>query len=135
MFHVEHKGKIMKRVISIFLSLPVILCGILPLRAEVVGKSIATVNGEAIYLSEFENNFDSLVEQQKKMTSGDLTDTWKKNNKKLLLDQMIEEKLVLQEANRRKVVVPKRQLEDGVQRVKNNFKALAPNSKPTKRRI
>ena len=122
----------MKRSLLVFLSLPLVFYGIFSLQAEVVGKSIATVNGEAIYLSEFENNFDSLVEQQKKTTSGDLTESWKKNNRKLLLDQMIEEKLVLQEANRRKVVVPKRQLEDGILRVKNNFKALAPNSKPTK---
>jgi parvulin-like peptidyl-prolyl isomerase len=121
----------MKRIVPIFLALSLML-NLTSLHAEVVGKSIATVNGEAIYLSEFENNFDSLVDQQKKMTAGELTDEWKKNNKKLLLDQMIEEKLVLQEANKRKIVVPKRQLEDGIQRVKNNFKALAPNVKPSK---
>lgn len=103
------------------------------LTAEVVGKSIATVNGEAIYMSEFENNFDSLVEQQQKVGASEpITPEWKKANRKLLLDQMIEEKLVLQEANKRKIVVPKRQLEEGLRRVKNNFKVLPPNTKPTK---
>ena len=122
----------MKRTALSLLASLLLLLNVISVQAEVVGKSIATVNGEAIYLSEFENNFNSLVDQQKKIPSEELTDTWKKSNKKLLLDQMIEEKWVLKEANRRKLVVPKRQLEDGILRVKNNFKALAPNVKPTK---
>ncbi len=132
MFHVEHtkKGIMMKRA-AICLSIP-LLSGLLLLNAEVVGRSIATVNGEAIYLAEFENNFDSLSEQQKKTTNNEPSEEWKKTNKKLLLDQMIEEKLVLQEANKRKVSVPKRQLEEGILRVKNNFKAIPPNTKPSK---
>src|SRR5690242_1492583 len=78
------------------------------LRAEVIGKSVATVNGEAIYSGEFENNFDSLVEQQTKSGQAqNLPPDWKKNSRKLLLNQMIEEKLLLQEANRQKITVPK----------------------------
>src|SRR5262249_9214048 len=72
-------------------------------------------------------------EQQKHMNPAeDITPEWKKANRKLLLDQMIEEKLILQEANRRKIVVPKRQLEEGVLQVKNRFKNFAPGTKPSK---
>jgi hypothetical protein len=75
--------------------------------AERIGRSIATDNGEAIYLSEFESNWEDILDQQKK-SAGDATSEWKTTNKKLLLDQMIDEKLMLQEARRQKIVVSKR---------------------------
>jgi peptidyl-prolyl cis-trans isomerase C len=99
---------------------------------EVVGKSIATINGEAIFLNDFENNWKAFVEQQQRVSTGPVTDAWTRDTKKALLDQMIEEKLLLQEANKRKVVVPKRQLEEGVQQVKNRFKELPPGQRPGK---
>ncbi len=101
--------------------------------AEIIGKSVATVNGEAIYSAEFDNNLDALLDQHKKMAPNEpQTGEWLRTNKKLLLDQMIEEKLLLQEANRRKIVVPKRQLEEGILQIKNRFKNVQPNAKPTK---
>jgi len=103
------------------------------LRAEVIAKSIATVNGDAIYSSEFDNNYEALLDQQKRNSSNEpLPPDWKTNSKKLLLDQMIEEKLLIQEANKRKIVVPKRQLEEGILQVKNRFKNLPPGTKPSK---
>lgn len=105
-----------------------------PGMAETIGKSIATVNGEAIYMAEFQNNWESILEQQKEAAGADKAPTseWVKKNKKLLLDQMVEEKLLLQEANRKAIKVPKRQLEEGVMQVKNRFKSLSPGTKPTK---
>lgn len=104
--------------------------------SETVGRSIATVNGEAIYLSEFEENWGALLEQKEKVSPDEkVTTEWSTKNKKLLLDQMIEEKLLLQEANKRKIVVPKRQMEEGVLQVKNRFKTFAPNVKPTQEDI
>lgn len=100
--------------------------------AEVVGKSIATINGEAIFLNEFEGNWQAYQEQQQRVSSGPVTEAWKTENQKALLDQMIEEKLLLQEANKRKIVVPKRQLEEGIQQVKNRFKNLPPGERPSK---
>jgi peptidyl-prolyl cis-trans isomerase C len=100
--------------------------------AEVVGKSIATVNGEALFLSEFQENWDALMEQQQRFSSNTVTAAWQEENKKALLDQMIEEKLLVQEADRRKVVVPKRQLEEGILQIKNRFKNLPPGAKPSK---
>src|SRR5687767_3693259 len=100
---------------------------------EVIGKSMVTVNGEAIYLADFENNWDSVMEQEQRANPKlEINEDWKKKNKKLLLDQMIEEKLLLQEAKRRKVVVPKRQLEEGMLQVKNRFKIIDPGTKPTR---
>jgi parvulin-like peptidyl-prolyl isomerase len=45
---------------------------------------------------------------------------------------MVEEKLLLQEATRKGIKVPKRQLEEGVMQVKNRFKILTPGAKPSK---
>ncbi|MCG3205164.1 MAG: Chaperone SurA [Elusimicrobia bacterium] len=115
------------------ISIGIIFCGYSMGFSETIGKSIATVNGEAIFSGEFENNFEALLEQQKKMAPAETPTTeWKNANKKLLLDQMIEEKLLLQEANKKKIVVPKRQLEEGILQVKNRFKTLSPGAKPTK---
>ncbi len=101
--------------------------------AEVVGKSIALVNGEAIFLSEFEKNWSTIVDQRKRMTPGEeLSPEIEATQKKQLLDQMVEEKLLLQEAEKRKIKVPKRQLEEGTLQVKNRFKILPPGAKPTK---
>ncbi len=100
--------------------------------AEVVGKSIATINGEAIYMNDFENNWQAYMEQQHHTSSATVTQAWTNDNKTALLDQMIEEKLLLQEANKRKIVVPKRQLEEGIQQVKNRFKILPPGQRPSK---
>lgn len=101
--------------------------------ALVVGKSIATVNGEAIYLSEFENNWKALQEQHKKLVpEEEMTPEWIAEQKKLLLDQMIEEKLLTQEAKKRGIKVPKRRLEEGIQEVKSRFKNFPPGSKPSK---
>jgi peptidyl-prolyl cis-trans isomerase C len=120
---------------NIFIGLAIgfALSGSLSAQVEVVGKSLAIVNGEAIYLSEFEDNWNAILEQKKKASPNEaITPEWVAKNKQLLLDQMIEEKLLLQEANKRKIVVPKRQLEEGIMQVKNRFKILPPGTKPTK---
>lgn len=100
--------------------------------AETVGKSIATVNGEAIYLSEFQKTWETFLEQQAKVNPGrPLPPEAQKKQKQLLLDQMVEERLLLQEAKKRDIKVPRRQLEEGVMQVKNRFKILAPGIKPS----
>lgn len=100
--------------------------------AEIIGKSIATVNGEAIYLSDFESNWSALLEQRKRVGPDEpIADAWVREQKEALLDQMIEERLLLQEAKRSGIKVPKRQLEEGVRQIKNRYKELAPGKKPT----
>ncbi|MFN0117404.1 MAG: peptidylprolyl isomerase [Elusimicrobiota bacterium] len=100
--------------------------------AEVVGKSIATINGEAIFLNEFESNWLALQEQQKQAPDQKLSPDWEKNTKEMLLNQMVEEKVLLQEAKKKNILVPKRQLEEGILQIKNRFKILKPGVKPTK---
>lgn len=123
------------KIKSYFVLSLIIACfiGLLARAAEVVGKSIALINGEAIYLSEFNSNWKGFLEQKRKMEpTSPITPEWEAEQKKLLLEQMIEEKLLLQEAKRRNVKVQKRQLEEGIRQVKNRFKILEKGRPPTK---
>jgi len=91
--------------------------------AKTVDTVIATVNGDAIYLSEFDKNWGGYLEQQKKLLPpGQLTPQWEQDNKKSLLNEMVEQKLLLQEAKKREIKVPKKDLEEGVRQVKERFK-------------
>jgi len=88
----------------------------------VVNKTIAIVNGEAILLSELEKNVQPLVEQYKLLTpASEQTEEKVRQLKKDVLNQMIDEKLLLQETKKRKIVVTKREIENGVNEVKKRF--------------
>ncbi len=101
--------------------------------SQVVGKSMATVNGEAIFLSEFDKNWESYMEQRKQALPDEpVTPEWEASQKKELLDQMLEEKLLEQEANKRGIKVQKRQAEEGILQIKNRFKTRNPGTKMTK---
>lgn len=103
------------------------------LGGEVIGKSIATVNGEAIFMSEFQGNWDSFVEHQKTvMPADEMTPEWVASSKRGMLDQMVDEKLLSQEAKNQNIKVAKRQVEQGVLQIKNRFKNFAPGKKPGK---
>lgn len=101
--------------------------------AETVGKSIAVVNGEALYQADFDENFKSIQEQRKKSSNGaPFPPEWENETRKALLNQMIDEKLLVQEAKKRDIKIPKRQLEEGIMQVKARFKNFPPGYKPTK---
>jgi peptidyl-prolyl cis-trans isomerase C len=91
--------------------------------AKTVDTVLVTVNGEAIYLSEFEKNWGGYLDQQKKLLPpGQMTPQWEQDNKKLLLNEMVEQRLLLQEAKKKEVKVPKKDLEEGIRQVKERFK-------------
>ncbi|HMU96376.1 MAG TPA: SurA N-terminal domain-containing protein, partial [Elusimicrobiota bacterium] len=110
----------MKRLSLTLLSL-VGLTG-LAFAAKLTNRPIATVNGEAILLSEYEKNWASLLEQAKESMPADkLDDAWKKTNRDRLLDQMIADRVLLQEAKKRKLRVNQREFENGVAQVRARF--------------
>jgi len=91
--------------------------------AKTVDTVLATVNGDAIYLSEFDKNWGGYLDQQKKLLPpGQMTPQWEQDNKKLLLNEMVEQHLLLQEAKKKEVKVPKKDLEEGIRQVKERFK-------------
>ncbi len=104
----------------------------LSLSAAVVGKIVAVVNGEAIYLSEFENGWETLTEQTKRLREKPLSVDEEKKQKDMLLNQMVEDKLLAQEAKKRGAKVSKRELEEGILTIKNRFKNFPKNYDPSK---
>jgi len=111
-----------------FLLLPIAYCllphSLFAQEKTVINKTIAIVNGEAILLSELEKNVQPLIEQYKLLTPpGEQTTEKIRQLKKDVLNQMIDEKLLLQEAKKRKILVTKREIEEGVNEVKKRFPA------------
>lgn len=116
----------MKKTIAI---LPVLVVTIgLFLKASLVSadSAIAVVNGEEISQAEFQKNWNSYLELEKKLLApGQMTPQWEAENKRLLLNQMLEQRLLLQEAKRRKIEVDKSELKAGLAQVKQRFQVDA----------
>jgi len=91
--------------------------------SRIVDKTIAKVNGQAIFLSEFEKNLNSVLEMQKRIVpEADQTPEWMLEQKKAVLKQMIDDKILLSEAKAKNVKVNKRDMEDGINQIKSRFK-------------
>jgi len=85
--------------------------------AEVVNRPIATVNGESILQSEFEKTYAAMSADMPDSIPDDI----RKENKKKLLDNLIDQKLLLQESKKRKLKVTQRDLESGLIQVRARF--------------
>lgn len=89
--------------------------------SAVVDKVIVKVNEDNIMKSEFDKLYNSAIEQYKQITSKPLTDEELKQIRQKVLDQLITDKLLLQEAKKRGIKVTKRELEEGINTVKSRF--------------
>lgn len=90
--------------------------------AKVVDKTLAIVNGEAIMYSEYQKTADPVIEQYKQAApAAEQTPEKLKEFKQKLLDQMIDDKVLKQEAKNRKIKVTKRETEEGIAQVKKRF--------------
>jgi parvulin-like peptidyl-prolyl isomerase len=91
--------------------------------AKSVDKTLAIVNGDPIMMSEFNKNADPAVEQYKQYAPpAEQTSEKIAEFKQKLLDQMVDDKILKQEAVKRKVKVTKKELEDGIKEIKKRFK-------------
>jgi parvulin-like peptidyl-prolyl isomerase len=94
--------------------------------AKVVDKTVAMVNNEAIMSSEFEQMIAPVMEQYKTVTPvAEQTPDKVKELKTRLLDQMIDDKLLKQEAKKAKIKVTKRDTDQGIAQVKKRFETDA----------
>ncbi len=96
------------------------------LYAAVVNKAIAKVNDDVILQSDYEEAVNPVISQIQK-TYGEVMSQEDMDKKiaeirKELLDQMIDQKLLLQEAKKKDVKVSKREVDDGIETVKDRFK-------------
>src|SRR5947207_2662222 len=72
-------------------------------------EAVATVNGETISQPEFDKDWEAFVAQEKRMMRPEqMTSQWEQAGKRMLLQKMVERRLILQEAKKRGVPVEKR---------------------------
>jgi peptidyl-prolyl cis-trans isomerase C len=87
----------------------------------VVDKVIVKVNKENIMKSEFDKLYNTAIEQMRQLSSKEISKEEDELLKQKVLDQLIAQKLLLQEAKKRNIKVTKRELEDGIKTVKSRF--------------
>lgn len=112
-----------KRLVSGVCAASALLAGSVSLlSAKVVDETVATVNGQPILMSEYLKNKDSVMEQYRK----GMPEFFQQKNaaeqlEKKVLDQMIDDSLLYQEAEKLKIKIRERELENGVHEIKRRF--------------
>ncbi|MBI4054760.1 MAG: peptidylprolyl isomerase [Elusimicrobia bacterium] len=87
---------------------------------------MAIVNGTPVLLSEFQKNVESVREQYEKSAPAVLKQEGSMQEiRQRVADQMIEEALLLQEAERRALKVRDRELERGIEEIRERFRRTA----------
>ncbi|MDD5258907.1 MAG: peptidylprolyl isomerase [bacterium] len=98
------------------------LLGSSMLLAKVVNKTVAVVNNEIITLEDFNKKTGPMIEQYRQAYKGADAEEKLKEMKKEMLNQMVEEKLLRQEAKKQNIIVTKQDIQKGVDEVKKRFK-------------
>ena len=84
---------------------------------------LATVNGDSIRQADFEKDWAAFVAVKKRtMKPEQMTPRWEAGSKQLLLDQMVVQKLLLQEAKKRGSVAAQKDVDAALQKAKARFK-------------
>ncbi len=80
---------------------------------------VASVNGETILLDEYKQTYDNLIEQYRQIYGNRLDETMLKtlNLKKQALDQLISQKILVQEARKMNIRVSKQELVDSIRSI------------------
>lgn len=86
--------------------------------ARVVERIVARVNGEAIFQTELDANLRIARDQ---MREGLKPSGWTKEMKRRVIDQMVEEKILLQEAEKEEIVIAEEELRTALQNLKDRF--------------
>src|SRR4051794_4030436 len=93
-----------------------------PILAKVLDRTLATVDGDIILLSEFEKNATPIMEQFKKAAPpAEQTPDRVAEIKKRVLDQMIDDRILAAEAKKKGIRVSQLEIDDGVKKVRTRF--------------
>jgi len=93
------------------------------LAATFTNRPIAKAGTETIFMSDFQKTWGAFVSQQEQsgMPKDKMDTAWKTDNQQKLLNQMVEDKILLGEAKKRKIKVNQRDFENGLLQVKARF--------------
>lgn len=116
-----------KKNIKITLALILVLCLKVSLLSadKVVNKVVAMVGNETILASELNEVAKPIIDQYQKANPDLLKNDGITKLKKSILDQMVDEKVLLQEAKRQKLTVSKRKQDLAWEDIKKRFKTEA----------
>lgn len=90
--------------------------------AKVMDRVLATVNGQGIMLSEFDKNAAPILERFKQtVPTNEQTSERVADIKKRILDQMVDDRLLVQEAKKKTVRVSQLEVDEGVRKVRSRF--------------
>lgn len=95
-----------------------------PVFAVVVDKIVATVNGEPVTLSELERLLQPVYKQYEQVYHGEELENFKVRARKELLEQLIENKLVLQYAKKEGISISEAAMEEELADVKDKFGSM-----------
>jgi len=92
------------------------------LNTKVLDQIVAKVDGEPIFLSELNKRAKPIIDEYSKILKPEQKKDKIKIIKSEVLDQLIEEKLLLQEAKRKGIKVSDREVENALGEIKSRFK-------------
>ena len=102
------------------------VCAVFVFAADEGDKTLAVVNGEPIFTSDFNNALLPIMEQYKQNVPADQQNEARFNEiRNAVLNQKIEELLLKQEVKKQKIKVSKKEIQDGVDQVKKRFQSEA----------
>ena len=101
-----------------------LLCLSTAVSSEVIDYIMVTVNGQVITYSQFKQRVFEIEEAYRKVYSGKELEKRLEEREKLILDDLIEERLLLEEAKRENIKVDKIEIEKMVNTAKSKFKSL-----------
>jgi len=101
--------------------------------AKLVNKVVATVGTRAIFLSDLEKKAKSIIKDYEAGIGRKLTESEIKEAKSKILDEMITERVLLQEADAQKIFVSEKEVLKGVDEVKKRFPSVAGFNKELER--
>jgi len=91
------------------------------LGAKVVNKTVATVGGEVILMSEYERRAKPVIEEYEKFLTGPDKEIKIKELKEKIIEQMIDERILIQEGKSKKIKVNNKEIQDGIEEIKKRF--------------
>ncbi|MFB0526475.1 MAG: SurA N-terminal domain-containing protein, partial [bacterium] len=107
--------------IAVFLFIILCLLIVSSLGAKVVDKTVATVDGDVILMSEYERRAKPVIEEYEKLLTGPDREIRIKELKEKILEQMIDEKILIHEAKKKEVRVNNKEIQDGIGEIRKRF--------------
>ena len=113
-----------KNKIITILAITLLIVLTVPLFAEMINRLVATVNGEPIMFSELEQLLQPVYRQYEQVYKGEELERRKRFARKQLLEQLIQNKLILQRAKEIGIEIKEALLEEQLAEVKEKFGSI-----------